>query len=172
MKFLQILHSCVTSTSVRPTWWPSHEIRSGEKLRFDSRSQIKFYSDLQKILVRFWTCLETHQILICERCVWDVTLSISEWTGTCIRFCVWKIWRVGGCPSSLPDWECARGVWEIGLSTRSAEGATDDAKWGMERSYWTRECVPYGLNVCYALKLNSLLLTDSFIIFKIIFTQE
>ena len=165
MKFLQILHSCVTSTSVRPTWWPSHEIRSGKSWVLIHAARLSSTQTSQKILVRFWTCQETHQILICERCVWDVTFSISEWTGTCIRFCVWKIWRVGECPSSLPDWECARGVCLVGLPARSVNGVTSDARGGIEMCSRTRECVPYGLNVCYALKLNSLLPTDSFIIF-------
>jgi len=102
------------------------KIRLGEKLKFDLRILDNIVSGQPKNFDCWLTFLEAHSVSICEWCVWDVWLKIFE--SACERFCVWKIWRVGECPCSLPDWECARDVWEIGLSTRSAEGATNDAR--------------------------------------------
>ena len=69
--FLPILYWFVTLTSFKCTWWLSLEIRFGEKLRFDSRSQIKFDSDLQKFScvfghvrrrIKFWSVRDVSEM--------------------------------------------------------------------------------------------------------------
>ncbi len=88
------------STSVKPTWWLSHEIRSGEIMRFDSRSQIKFYADVKNSRALVEMSGDPSNFA-----QWEMCLSIWLWASLSERAFDFAVEKSGAFESVLPAYQ-------------------------------------------------------------------